>query len=228
MNSIRFFGALLMAGPAMFSLYAADPAAPIQATFVSTDSPEAKPYRDVGDRAIDRFAMTMITEASSSVARDGPVAALAVCHLKNLTNLNGFVSGVPRITDLKLTSLKLRNPANAPDAAEHLALEKVAADLEAGSPPNLLVQRIDLPGGRHEWRVYKPLAVIRQCMPCHGRADDQSAELTAALHERYPKDDATGYAPGQWRGLIRVTVSEPSEVKPPTADPSRAARTAKD
>lgn len=215
-----------MATTAIVALHAADPAAPVQATFLNVDSPEAKPYRDVGDRAIDRFAMTMISEAASSVARDGAVAALAVCHLKNLPTTNGFVAGIPRIKAMKLTSLKLRNPANAPDGAEQLALTKVAGDLDAGEPPNLLVQRIDLPGGAHEWRVYKPLATIRQCMPCHGRTDEQSPELTAALHERYPKDEATGYAPGQWRGLIRVTVSDPVDAKQPGADPSRASRTA--
>ncbi len=216
----------------MVSLFAADPAAPVHATFVDPDSPAAKPYRDTGDRAIDRFAMTMISEAASSVARDGAVAALAVCHLKNLPMTNGFVAGMPRISAMKLTSLKLRNPANAPDAAEELALAKVSADLEAGTPPNLLVQRIDLPGGGNEWRVYKPLVTIRQCMPCHGRTDEQSPELVAALKEKYPNDDATGYAPGQWRGLIRVTVAEPIPAKPApaamkAAPPSRTTRAPK-
>jgi hypothetical protein len=56
--------------------------------------------------------------------------------------------------------------------------------------------------------VYRLIGILPQCAACHGPKDAMSTELLAVLEKRYPKDEATGYANGQWRGLIRVTVAE--------------------
>jgi hypothetical protein len=127
----------------------------------------------------------------------------------------GLVGGMPRIKGMKLTSLKLRNPANAPDAAEKLALENVKTGLDAGNPPSLLVQKVTLPSGAVEWRVYKPLANIRQCGSCHAKPEEMPEDLRAALAKKYPSDQATGYSLGEWRGLVRVTVADPAPPAPP-------------
>lgn len=215
---VRFVALAVMACVSSVG-FAAEESAPLQAKFIDPSSPEAKPYRAVGSVAIDRFAYTMVTETVNSIARDGVVATVPKCHLKDLPTKDGFVSGIYRITGLKLTSAKLCNPANAPDAAEKLALDQVQAELEAGSPPDLLVQRIDLPNGKNEWRVYKPLGLLRECVACHGKVSDQSPELQALFKEKYPDNQATGYAVGQLRGLIRVTVSDPpASPTPPGAN----------
>jgi hypothetical protein len=216
---------VLVAGLALAAirLCASDTETKLQAAFVDPASPEAKPYRSVGSTAIDRFAYSMVTETVNGIASEGAVATIPKCHLKGLPMIGGFVSGVPRIAAMKLTSLKLCNPANAPDAAEKLALDRVQADLEAGSPPDLLVQRIDLPSGGAEWRVYKPLGLMRECTACHGKVDSMAPEVRAALKEKFPDDQATGYSIGQLRGLIRVTVTPPA----PTVPPKPAAKSPK-
>jgi hypothetical protein len=38
--------------------------------------------------------------------------------------------------------------------------------------------------------------------------ESMQAELQARLDERYPGDQAAGYAVGQWGGLLRVSVAE--------------------
>ena len=202
---------------------AADAAPAVQATFVDPGTPEQRSVRDVGERAIDRLAYTMVAEILSSVAREGPPKAVASAHLKNLATNGGALAGYPRITAVKLTSAKLRNPANAPDPADTLALDRVQSDLEAGVSPTVLVQRVENPGGAPEWRVYKPLAALKGCLACHGPADTQSPELQAALHARYPSDQAVDYQAGQLRGLFRVTVAEPAPPKTiPSAPPKGA------
>jgi hypothetical protein len=109
---------------------------------------------------------------------------------------------------VKRTSLRLRNPANAPDAADQLALERVDKDIKSGVLPKVLVQRVEPAGGKPEWRVYRPVGVAQQCVTCHGPRDTMPADLLARLDERYPQDRATGYTLGQWRGLLRVSVSD--------------------
>lgn len=196
------------------ALRAEDGPANSEATFVDPDSADARSYRVAGEYAIDRLMMTLITDSSAAVARQTEVAALKTFHLKDVPMKNGTFGGLPRITAFKLSSLQVRNPTNAPDAAELAALNRVRVALDIGNPPRVLVQKIVAPGGTTEWRVYKPLANIRQCGTCHGNPSDMSAELRTAIHEKYPEDKAVNYATGQWCGLIRVTVGEPPPPKP--------------
>lgn len=51
-----------------------------------------------------------------------------------------------------------------------------------------------------------------------------SPELKARLAERYPDDKALDYTAGQWRGLIRVSISD---TPPPAAAPAKGAPAAK-
>lgn len=192
----------------------------VSAAFVDPDAPEHTEIRDVGERAINRLGVTLVNEVAVAVAKGGATKAVDVCHLKALPLTGEIIAGMPRITAVKRTSQKLRNPANAPDEAEKLALAQVEKELAAGRLPKVLVQRIDLPGSKPEWRVYRPVGIAPQCVTCHGPRESLDAGLVARLAEKYPDDQATGYAAGQWRGLIRVTVGD---APPPAAAPAKAA-----
>lgn len=189
----------------------------LAAQFLDPEAPECSEVRKIGETAINRLAVTLVNEVTSAVAKVGPEKALEVCHLKALPLTGAIIKDTPRITAVKRTSLRLRNSANAPDAAEHLALRHVEKQLENGVLPKVLVQRIEPPGGKPEWRVYRMVGIMPQCVACHGPKESMSPGLQTLLKERYPSDQATGYASGQWRGLIRVTVGEapPPVAKPP-------------
>jgi len=205
------------------ALSAAD-SAPLSAEFVDPEAAENVGVREAGERAINRLGLTLVNEVSVAVAKGGAEKAIDVCHLRALPLTGEILAGMPRITAVKRTSLKLRNPANAPDAAEQLALQRVAQDLQNGTLPKVLVQRIDGPGGKPEWRVYRPVGVAPPCVTCHGPRESLSPELLARLAERYPQDQATGYATGQWRGLIRVSVGDAPPPPAKTAPRSPASK----
>lgn len=192
------------------------------ATFVDPDAPENTEVRDLGERAINRLGVTLVNEVAVAVAKRGAENAIDVCHLKALPLTGEILSGMPRITGVKRTSLRLRNPANAPDDAEKLALTRVEKDMENGKLPKVLVQRVERAGAKTEWRVYRPVGIAPQCVTCHGPRESLEPGLLARLAERYPKDEATGYAAGQWRGLIRVSVGDalPPPAKAPPASPA--------
>lgn len=194
--------------------------APIESVFVDAQSPEVAEIRTLGERAITRVGMSLVSEVTSTMAKEGPEKAVDVCHLKALPLTGEIIAGMPRITAVKRTSLKLRNPANAPDEPEKLALERFQRKLDDGTPPNVLVQRLDHSNGKTEWRVYRPVVVLQQCVSCHGPVENQSPALRTALQKRYPDDAAVGYKLHDWRGLIRVSVSE----APPAAAAPKGAK----
>jgi hypothetical protein len=217
----------LFAALALVRAAAADAPVPA-ASFVDPDSEEVKEIRAIGERAINRLGVTLVNEVSVAVAKSGAEKAIDVCHLKALPLTGEILSGMPRITGVKRTSLRLRNPVNAPDAAEKLALTRVEKDISKGVLPKVLVQRIDREGEKPEWRVYRPVGVAQQCVTCHGMRESMPAELQARLAERYPADQASGYAVGQWRGLIRVSVAEaPPQARSTTAKAAPAGRASK-
>jgi hypothetical protein len=195
----------------------------VKSIFITTDTPESAEVRKLGDAAINRLAVMMVREVNSALAaaHGEPERAVDVLHLRDLPMTNGTVAGLPRITTLKRTSLRLRSPANAPDAADQLALEEVLRQLESGdAAPSVLVQRAEIPPAAPEWRVYKPIGIMPKCLACHGDPAEQSETLRVILRRYYPEDQATGYAAGTWRGVLRVTVAD-APADAPTPAPAK-------
>ena len=195
---------VLASGPAAF-------AAEARITFIDPAAPEAAAIRQAGEAASAIVATRLVTELTAALGAGGPERAVEVCHTKALPLTKEPLPAQPQVVAVKRTSLRLRNPANAPDAAERAALDHVAALIAGGQPaPAVLVQKIETAGtAAPEWRLYRSIGVQAACLTCHGSPGVQTPALRALFRERYPQDAATGYAVGDWRGLIRVTVHQP-------------------
>jgi hypothetical protein len=210
----KIFAALLWATPLVW-LTAADSPPGLKAQLVTDETPEVAEVRSLAEKALGYLAGSLIREVNGAVAKSGPEGAVEVCHLKAVPVTNGTVAGLTRITAFKLTSLKLRSPANTPDPADQLVLDHYRELLANGDTPEpMVIQRVEFPAAAPEWRVYKPLVLLPKCAVCHGDAADQSEALRAKLAAHYPADQASGYKPGEWRGLLRVTVAATAAKKP--------------
>ena len=199
---------LLVALAPAFAIAAQSPA-PLRAEFVDPAKPEVAAIRQAGEAAVAAVGKKLVTALNTALAAGGPEAAVLVCQTQALPLTAEKLADQPTLVSVKRTSLRLRNPANAPDAAERLALDHVAKLVAAGQPPPpVLVQRIQPSGtAAPEWRVYRPIATKAECLVCHGDPATQSPALRTALQTRYPTDAALGYAADQWRGLFRVTIA---------------------
>lgn len=198
-----------LAAQAMAASQASATSAGLSAAFVDPAAPEVAELRAVGERALARTGYTLVAEASSSVRKSGPVAAMAVCHLKNMAAGGKAIPDMPQVKAVRRTSLRLRDSANAPDFADQLALDHIRRTLDRGdAPASLLVQRITREEKTVEWRLYRPLAVAPQCVACHGARADMSPELREEIDRRYPDDAASDYQAGEWRGILRVSLSD--------------------
>jgi mono/diheme cytochrome c family protein len=212
--------AFLALGSALASFGSAQNSPNGSAAFVDPDAPSVAEVRALGERVITQLGATLLNEVTTAMTQNGPEKAIEVCHLKALPLTRETSDGQPRITAVKRTSQRVRNPANTADPAEKLALARVAQDLAAGLPPKVLVQQITVPGEPTEWRVYRPVMMAPACMTCHGPRETLAPAVRARLATLYPEDRATDYAAGDWRGLIRVSVSS----GPPVTHPTPAGR----
>lgn len=178
-------------------------------TWVDPADPALAELVELGEKNIERVGGMLIGEVNWVLSKNRPGRAADLLHLRNFTLLKP-VEGQPVVTAVKRTSLRLRNPANAPDEADLLALKLIDARMSNGeTPPDQLVQRIEQTGRATEWRVYRPIGVSSRCLVCHGDREQIPLEVQAVLELRYPQDRATGYTSNQWRGVIRISLEKP-------------------
>lgn len=137
----------------------------------------------------------------AAMQADGPVAAIGVCNLE----APAIAAGVSTEAGLRVgrTSLRLRNPDNAPTARERRVLQRWSALVAEGTAPGALEVHVE---DSETFLWMKPIVVEGPCLACHGAAIAEP--VAAALAERYPGDRATGYALGDLRGAFTVRAVE--------------------
>ena len=143
------------------------------------------------------YATQLQAALQSAMSSGGPVAAINVCA----EIAPKIASDLSRASGAKLrrTSLRFRNPANAPNAWETRALET----LEATDGREIFEP--DAFGGA---RYAKPIPTAAVCLACHG--ETLAPEIEAELAAAYPHDRARGFAVGDLRGAF--TVSWPADL----------------
>ena len=104
---------------------------------------------------------------------------------------------------LKQTSLKIRNPSNAPDEWERKILESY--ELKEHQKANGFGE-IQETGDKKIYRYLKPLFIEKSCLDCHGTKEKVRPEIRSFLEKRYPNDKALEYKEGELRGGISVII----------------------
>jgi hypothetical protein len=145
------------------------------------------------------FMKTLKGELTQAMQTGGPVNAVGVCKLRapaiaaELGALKGWEVG--------RTSLKLRNPANAPDEWERARLESFEQRKQAGEDPaKLEYYAVVEQEGEPVFRYMKAIPTAELCLTCHGEKIDPA--VAAKLAELYPRDQARGYKVGDIRGAF--------------------------
>ncbi|MBI2813808.1 MAG: DUF3365 domain-containing protein [Opitutae bacterium] len=183
------------------------------ATFVAGGDTTTTQIAQYGFKMIEQIGGMMIAEVNRELANREISEAVSIMHLKTL-ELPKPVAGRPAITAIKRTSLLIRDPRNAPDAADTAALNKIHSQLmNDQTPDKMLVQKIERAGQPVEWRVYRPIAASQSCLACHGDPKTFRPGVKAALDLLYPEDKALDYGAKEWRGIIRVSLTAPAAAK---------------
>lgn len=105
---------------------------------------------------------------------------------------------------LKQTSLKIRNPSNAPDKWERKVLKLMESP---EYPRDVGFGEFFETNGAKSYRYMKPIYVEIECLQCHGNKRDVVPAIKQFLERRYPFDKAFGYKKGDFRGGISINIS---------------------
>jgi len=185
---------------------AADSAADRAAASAARSAADTAAVVAIGDSAALALSRALMSRAQEALREGGPAHAIDFCSELAIPITLEVQRRLPDGVTVKRTSTRIRNPLNSPDSLERAALAYFESELAAGRPlPPYHIQRAD-----GEWRYYKPIVVAEFCTHCHGPRERLDPSVRRVLAERYPNDQATGYSPGDFRGVIRVSVPERS------------------
>lgn len=127
-----------------------------------------------------------------AMERGGPIEAVGFCSDRAAAIAAGLQRPGLRIGR---TSHRLRNPANAAPAWAAAAVAEAPTKRLDTVPAQ---QHFDLGGGKTGY--LEIIATIPMCTACHGAVDAMAPEVRTVLQQRYPADQATGFAAGDIRG----------------------------
>ena len=170
--------------------------APASATSVETYTAESR-------AVIKQFFGTLKGELVAAIKQGGPPNAITVCSNKAQTIALDL--SLEKGWDIGRTSLKLRNPINAPDAWEKRVLMDFESRKAKGeSPKGMDHAEIVAVGGKKAFRYMMAIpTAAKPCLACHGETVKPAVE--AALKKKYPLDKARGYKAGDIRGAFTIS-----------------------
>jgi len=157
----------------------------------------------VGAKAVQTLKKNLQGALLKALGKGDVAQAIEVCSTQAmaLTAQSGKVD--PAIVSIERRTDKWRNPANRADSLDMQALQAFRKDRQ-------LVE-LRLNESTSIMRYYQPLYTHSMCLQCHGDPAGFSADVRAALKERYPDDRATGYTENELRGVIQVRIHQHSE-----------------
>lgn len=152
----------------------------------------------------ERFQSELKSRLAAALAAGGPVQAIEVCK----TDAPAIAARLSAESGAEVarTALRLRNPANAPDAAERAVLEGFAAQRRLH--PDAQAQEHFESGAGGSAGYMKAIVTQAPCLVCHGATPAEP--VRSALARLYPQDLATGFAVGDLRGAFTITWPAPT------------------
>lgn len=179
-----------------------EPAAP---DYAELDDRE---FAELGAEITGQLGMNLLAQLETALSTGGPAMAVEICQAVAQPITGAATEDFPGVT-VRRTSLRVRNPVNAPDATDRAVLERWASEPPTAEgndtdlPPHEVVRSED--GTR---RYYRPIMTQPVCLTCHGPETALAPAVKPMLAKHYPEDEAVGFEVGELRGAFRVEIRE--------------------
>lgn len=142
--------------------------------------------------------MSLMKNLTEKIAKDGPVEAVPFCHANVKPIAKGAAKDRINKYEFGRTSHKVRNEENTPQSWAVKYLKEFEGKKKGEVSKTSIIHILE--NGK---RVYmEPLYVEAKCLLCHG--ENVSKNISDKIKEYYPKDQAVGFKPGEFRGFIWV------------------------
>jgi len=161
-------------------------------------------YQQAAEAASKGFLQQLGKTMKTEMQSNGPVAAVKVCS-EIAPSMTGEIS---RNKGWKVTRVgtRVRNPMlGMSDAWEQTVLAQFQQRADKGESFQGMSfsEIVDEPNGQY-FRYMKAIGVKPLCLACHGGEKDIPEAVRTVLQQRYPYDEATGYAAGDLRGAVSI------------------------
>jgi Protein of unknown function (DUF3365) len=132
----------------------------------------------------------------------GPVGAIGACNTL-APELNASITESSTF-EISRTSMRVRNPDNAPDAWEQAILEQFQKSFAAGGDTKTLesFDVVTTQEGQRLFRYMRPIIMRETCLACHGPSVAQ--DVKAEIAKYYTDDKAVGFNLGELRGAFSL------------------------
>lgn len=154
------------------------------------------------------FMKTLMKELGVAISQGGPAGAIEVCKEVSAQVENDFREKHEDILRVRRITLKTRNPElHTPTEEQRKWLEGMEQNWkEKPSPEPDVIESATMT------TVLFPIAIQKSlCLMCHGDPETFSSELKESLAVHYPKDKATGYEMGDFRGALTIEWKKANE-----------------
>jgi len=174
-------------------------------------SEEAARAIALGAPAAGALGEGLLARLAHAIDSEGLEEATSFCSESAIPITQEIEAAQAAGLSLKRTTLRWRNPDNAPDPWEERVLRYLEA-LEEFDPESVPVE-LTAQGPGESLRYYRPLRAAPMCLNCHGEEGAMDPRVLDILRESYPDDRATGYGAGELRGVIRVEIPQGAQAQ---------------
>lgn len=163
---------------------------------------DLEPRAEQSRAAVKDFMLNLKGALKQAMEQGGAVNAIAVCKEQAPTIADDL--STQKGWRVARTSLKVRNPSNAPDDWERKVLEDFdKRNAQGENPETMEYYEVVEESSGPVFRYMKAIPTAHLCLECHGENID--AVVAAKLKALYPADRARGFKAGDIRGAFTIT-----------------------
>lgn len=159
----------------------------------------AAEYKEIGRTVLKTSFLTLTGEVTKAMKEGGVPHAVSYCNLKAYPLVDSLSEHFN--VSIKRVAEKYRNPNNAMRLFEQ---ELFQAYNTKNENKESIMDQVVLSSDNY-LEYYAPIILSQPCLACHGNiGTDIREEDYQLIKSLYPEDLATGFTPGDLRGMWRI------------------------
>lgn len=141
---------------------------------------------------------SLVKQLNEKISQEGPVSAIDFCNTNVKLIAKTAAGEYLQKYEFGRTSHKVRNQGNLPQKFLEPYLSQFQGKFQKDIQKDFIVHTME----NNKRTYFEPIYVQPLCLQCHG--DSISKEVSQKINQLYPKDAATGFKVGEFRGFFWV------------------------